>query len=284
MNSLNDAEFSRSVATTNIVFSRKLMGYQKITCRYMTDFVQTFVRYSKNLRTEIATILKQSSDDTSQDKGTLVRNGKSPLDKRVRHAIEHLEVTLPSPTMAPDNAQFETINAMVTAYSSLADLYIPDDIAGDDTDLKGTVAIFRAFYKSDLLQKVLRRSGLEDEDFPDIFKDYDASELLKVRQAMINLTRGIKQQSSALGMAPDDGSGGMGGMSDMGSGMGGSTPPDSFGPSDDSGDVDNFGDTSGSTTETESTTSDTGDTSDTTSSGETDTSLDEGGPTGTSLV
>ena len=283
MNNLNDAEFSRSVATTNIVFSRKLSVYQKTVCHHLTQLIRHFITYSKPLTQAISEILASGRKNAANEKGTVVDNDKKGIN--LNHIIRSITATLPSPNMAPNSAQFTGINDMITAFSTIADNYIPDDIAGDDSDLKETLGSIRALVKSEMVQNVVRRSGITGEDFPDILHDFDPTHLLKIRQSLLNIGVGVKRLMSAQNVANPDGTGTDPSSSNLG-GFGDDTTSDS---------VDDFGSSTpsspGDGTDADATppSDGAGASPDNTSSGTGEEAEDDvgdlsGGPSGSSLV
>lgn len=308
MNNLNDAEFSRSVATTNIVFSRKLAVYQMIICRYFTDLIQNFIRYSAILKEEIGKIISQqvdpkkastrskpSSQDAkpAEDAGTITdpeKKTNESAERKIALVISSIRMTLPSPTMAPNNAQFETLQKMADAIGSLMDLYVSDDLAGGNPKLATAVSSFRALCKSTLIQNYARRSGITESDFPDLAESYSADQLLKARHIITNLAAALHKQDEAIvkpSVGSGDDNGGMGG--DSGgfgdTSAGGDDNTDTFGGD---GDTDLTSDASADGTDDTGDTGDTPPTPDDTGAEPTDTtgtgeSPDEG-PTGKSLV
>ena len=283
MNNLNDAEFSRSVATTNIVFSRKLSVYQKTVCHHLTQLMRNFITYSKPLTLAINEILSSGRKNAASEKGTVVSNDKKGVN--LNRIIRSISATLPSPSMAPNSAQFTGINDMITAFSAIAENYIPDDLAGDDSDLKETLSSIRALVKSEMVQSVVRRSGITGKDFPDIISDFDPTHLLKARQAILNTSVGIKRMMAAQNIANADGTGTDPNSSNL----------DGFGDDGTSDSVDNFGGSDTSVpsdgTAPDATPPASDDASPTSSDADSSTGSDDddlgdlsGGPTGSSLV
>ena len=52
-NLLNENEFSRSVATNNLFFSRVISSYQRPVCEHVSSHVRTYTHMSETLKTKI---------------------------------------------------------------------------------------------------------------------------------------------------------------------------------------------------------------------------------------
>lgn len=215
LNSLNDAEFSRSIATTNIIFSRKLVGYQNIVEKHLDFFIRTYAMFSKEFRDKLANILKETSDDASEKGSYVDKKKKSTVDE----VIATLHFTLPSPNIAPDSSQFDSVNSMITAFSSITDTLMADDLAGDDPVARAVYGGYKALAKSKVVRQYLQKIGMTDIDFPDV-NNLSIDELLKFKQILANAAKGFKDQDAIFKPDTD---------ADAGGGLTSDQTPDAFG-------------------------------------------------------
>lgn len=285
MNSLNDAEFSRSVATTNIIFSRKLVGYQNLVEHYVDMFVKSYATYDEGLRKEIQDLINGSDGDRPTDKGTAVEK-KNAAD--VDEVIESLHFTLPSPNIAPDSTQFESLSSMISALGTITDILMDDSLAGDDPGQRAVFAAYKAISRADVVKQYIQKIGFTDIEFPNV-EHVDSDALFRIRQILQNIAKGYKDQDAVLAPGTGDDSQTPDAFSDTNT-----DDTSDFGAVGDDGMSDDTGtpdDTSDDGTTPDDTGADTTDTTDTstdtttppTSSTGTDTTQADG-PTGASLV
>lgn len=60
LNQTGEQEYSRSVATTNIMFNNKIKGAQKIVVKFGNKFIRTYIKYSQPLQKLILEVLKEA--------------------------------------------------------------------------------------------------------------------------------------------------------------------------------------------------------------------------------
>lgn len=275
MNSLNDAEFSRSVATTNIIFSRKLVGYQNLVEHYLDLFIKAHATYDEEFRKKIQDTIKDSDEDGVSEKGTAIeKKNKADIDE----VIQSLHFTLPSPNIAPDSSQFESLSSMISALGTITDILMDDSLAGDDPGQRAVFSAYKALSKADVVRQYIQKIGFTDIEFPTV-EHVDSDSLFRIRQILQNIAKGYKDQDAVF--TPGDGSG--------------DQTPDAFGDTntDDTSDFGTSDDGLGGddtstpdTTDTPSAATDTQTPDDTTPTDDTTGTAptEEDGPTGASLV
>ena len=217
LNSLNDAEFSRSIATTNIIFSRKLVGYQNRVEKHMDSFIRTYAMFNKEFREKVGGIIKEVSNDLDKsEKGSYVDKRKKIS---VDEVINTMHFTLPSPNIAPDSSQFDSVNSMITAFTSITDTLMSDDLAGDDPVARTIYSGYKALARSKVVRQYLQKIGMTDIDFPDV-NNMNIDDLLRFKQILANAAKGFKDQDALFKPDPN---------ADAGDGLGGDQTPDAFG-------------------------------------------------------
>lgn len=204
MNALNDAEFSRSVATNNLMLSRKIIRDQETLCHHNDRFIHMVARYSGPLRDIITNIIK-GDDEVDTEKGVGDdKTGGVDVDS----VISSLKTALPRPSVAPDHAQFESIEAFVTSIDNMLNAVYPDDLANGDSEVGEGVAFIRALIKAENIRQYVNNSGLNSSvTLPDISQMNNEMHVgMQLRQAIINFKKGIAEQKALLG--GDDAGGG----------------------------------------------------------------------------
>jgi hypothetical protein len=167
MNSLNEDEYAKSVVTTNLFFSMDVSIRQDIIIKCISDLIRKYARYSENFRKKIQENLpggKAAKTDTKTIDDVSDTNG-SGYD--VEHLIENMSISLPKPNVAPSKAQFESLEAMTSAITSMVTALYPDDLIGKDDTLAPVVRLLRSKFIALNIRSYLEGSGLTSVDIPD---------------------------------------------------------------------------------------------------------------------
>ena len=219
MNALNDAEYSRSVATNNLTLSRKIIQDQETLCYHNDQLVRTVAKYSGPLRDIIANIIKGEDEGDTERGVAAEKTGGVDVDT----VIASLKTVLPRPSVAPDRAQFETLEAFIQQVDGMWAGAYPDDLANGDSEVGEGIAFIRALVKAENIRQFINNSGLNNSiNLPDINQMVNESYVgLQLRQAIWNFKRGLEIQKT---LTSDEG----GGATDGGDTYGG-------------GDADQFG-------------------------------------------
>lgn len=214
MNMLNENEFSRSVATNNLFFSRRMAAYQKIVCRMMARHVQIYTTMSQTLKDEIRKILHQGD---GKDKTVSLAEGAPEavlagdaanktrvfsIDEKLIDVIQHIQASLPAPSIAPNKTELDEFDALVTSLGTTLDAVFDNDLASDDP-----IPLIRSLVKSDILREYMKRIGLSrDIKMPEI----DAttlSHLMEFKLTLENIKKGLKQTVDKITPVEDQGFG-----------------------------------------------------------------------------
>lgn len=289
LNNLSEAEFSRSVATTNIIFSRRLSVYQKIVAKYLGAFIQNYCRYSKEITTAIKAIVDPSNKSTGVKNDGNVSDNKAARGVDVGAIINSIKIVLPDPTMAPDSAQFDTLNSALQSFQTISNQVFPDELAGGDATISAAIGAARAIFNTKLITNHVRKSGLSEDTVDCITDGIDDNEIIKMRQTFISIASAFTKQNAVfkpvLSTPDDTGTGGDMGGSGYDTGTGGMSDNDFSSGDQSTGDA---GDDTGDNTSSDTGTDDTGSndliSDDTTVTSSSTSSDQSGGPTGQSLV
>ena len=214
LNSLSEDEYSRSIATTNLFFSRYIKTLQNLVTRQFSEFIRTYIRYSKTLQKDIMDVIVASNDEknTSKDKPTL------PTDKEfgfvfdrdmtskqkssqafLNKIIDSIEISLPPPNVAPDSAQFESLDKFVGSASTLIEQLYSDEIVATDGDLVEALSEYRALVKSNIMQTYLNTIGLgKNMHIPDINDVGVKADGQDFHQVLINFKESIQEMKRQL--------------------------------------------------------------------------------------
>jgi len=236
MNNLGEAEYSRSVVTTNLFFARSTMAKQKVTMEHLDDIVQKYVTYSQDLTKKILEVLSTEHND-----GVTPEGSTNEIDyKKFTKVLKGIKTILPPPNVAPDKAQFDALDGVLGSIDTILGAVMNDDIANGDQEILQVLQAVRGISKSRLVKKYIQDFGFGDMDIPDP-ENLDQKAILDLRQVFINVSTALKQQAKVLnaeppiqdnqfGAAPGGFDAGMGGgLGDMGAqpDMGGGFAPQS---------------------------------------------------------
>jgi hypothetical protein len=161
MNSLSEDEYSRSVVTTNLFFAMNIGIKQDIIKKCISNLLRIYAKYSESFRNKLRETLEgEKVKETSIDD---ISSTGFDLDK----LIDTLTVNLPKPNVAPSKAQFEALEAMVTAMTSTINSLYSDDLVAKDDSLGPVIRAIRARLLSSNIREYLSGSGISSVDLPD---------------------------------------------------------------------------------------------------------------------
>lgn len=223
LNQLSETEYSRSIATTNLLFSRKIIAYQRLLSTHNDKFVRTYIRYSEPLKKKIVTILKGSKDDATLKVGNDGSNIVGGTD--LNALLDCIHTYLPSPNMAITKTQFETVREYISSLEEVLNtFYSPELIPSEDSQLINTMAVMKAHTKAVLVREYIGKttafSGLEMPDLSDL----NPTEFANTFQKVFNFQKALTDTKSVLGAGDSSsgsGYGDYGGDSDSGDSLGG---------------------------------------------------------------
>ena len=196
-NQLDDAEYSRSIATSNLFFSQLVRSYQKTVCNFFTNFIRINLKYSPSMQEGISKILnnyingKKSSLENElatpiNDGGKDIKGDNLDIKKILSEVISKVEISLPQPNIAPNQSQYNVIRDFKEILDGIVDNLYPDEIIHtDDQDGLNGLKILKAMVKSNMTKTLLERiglnTGLEIEELDDF--------LVSNRESLIAINR-----------------------------------------------------------------------------------------------
>lgn len=169
-NQLDDAEYSRSVATSNLFFSQLVRSYQKKLCEFITDFVKLNLQFSPTMQEGLYKIINNHIDGKKTDDLTTPVNdgGKdikgSNIDAKnvLKEVISNITVSLAAPNIAPNKAQYDLVQEFSSILSSVVDnLYPSDVISSEDSEAQNGLTILKAYLRSNMTKNLLQHMGLD---------------------------------------------------------------------------------------------------------------------------
>jgi hypothetical protein len=202
MNLLNENEFSRSVATNNLFFSRRIAAAQQPVCEHTARHIKVYTLLSEELKDQIRDILKQGAEDKdkrNKEAGT-VDDDKLSVDEKLTDIIQHIVCKLPSPDVAPNKTEFEELDSMIQSMATALEGVFDNDLASDDP-----LPLIRALVKSDMVREYMQKIGVSKDANIATLDAVFIERLVSFKQQLINATKGIKEVIAKTSIPPTDG-------------------------------------------------------------------------------
>ena len=191
-NQLGDNEFSRSIATNNLFFSRRISAYQKPVCKHVARYVQIYVRMSAPLKDKIREILKSSDkDDNTASEAKSSSTSVDSAEAKLADVIANITATLPTPNIAPNKTEFEEFDAIIGSIGQAIDAMIDDNLG--DPNNENPIPTIRSLIKSDIIRSWMSKIGASrDVEIPDMADPDFVKRLAEFRLNMANLASVLK--------------------------------------------------------------------------------------------
>ena len=183
LNQLSEAEYSRSVATSNLFFSNSVRNWQNMIKPQVKIFLMNYILAHDQLLNEIREIIHNDKDgkktktkvgieaaekDDKKEVTSQDPENDEDTEEALKRVIGTVELILPPPNMVGNKAHFEEINSQVDAIDKILESIYPDDVAPND-ELRSLMASVRAVAKAKLIREFLPRLGFHEiADIPDI--------------------------------------------------------------------------------------------------------------------
>lgn len=179
LNQLSEDEFSRSIATTNLLFAQVCRAKQRTVCDFCSRLLRTCMLYDKSLQ---ATLLSKIKEGLMHSAGDQVNP-----EELLKNLVEQVTLDLPKPTLAPDRAQYEALEEYIGIIETLTTQVIPDDLASSMENGDQVVSMIRAFISRDMVNNYLTMAGIRGIDnVPDI-SDFDGKKLSDMQLTLTNI-------------------------------------------------------------------------------------------------
>ena len=133
-------------------------------------------------------------------------SGSELDDSTLASIIGSIRLTLPTPNIAMNKAQFEELGEAISSISDIMDILYNDDIISVEEDgAKDAFNSAKALIQSNLLRDLMHRIGASGMSQLENFSDIAPIDIINANRAAINLGRGIKMAEKALqGEEEDD--------------------------------------------------------------------------------
>jgi hypothetical protein len=192
MNELGEHEFSRSVATTNIIFSNFVRHYQNITCTKTEPLVRAYINNSYHLVAGIKNILKESTVTIKDD---------IEFKRMFNYIVANVTVSLPPPNVSPNKAKFTELKDIMESVDMLVSKLLPDEMINNNPNadnMKATLQALRADMVSKLVKDALVQVGATTLVDLDKIAALDIKSLMEFNHMLINYTEAFTKQSAVV--------------------------------------------------------------------------------------
>lgn len=205
-NSLDENEYSRSLATINLFFSRIISEYQTRFTKHANKFIQNYSFFSEEIEKNIKSFLGESTDtNIPENDGTNVKD--TTINETYADIIKNLSIILPSPNISPDKAQMEELEIRINLINNIVNAVYPDTLA--DSDTQESLAQMKSVIVSNTIKQYINAFGttmaisLPDLD-ETLFKDtmINKQTLINIKK-MLDTNKNINEGTSTE-PSPDD--------------------------------------------------------------------------------
>jgi len=216
LNMLSENEYSRSIATTNLFFSRDILKLQERFCTHLTKFVKTFVCYSEIIQKKILEIIE--SNETKSNTPEKKEPGAFDLSQGKREAVTSqilatIQVSLPAPNIAPHQTQLDLVTPILANINQMIDTLYPDELFAGDPNGVAMAPVTRAMAKRKVLTSYLSKTGaFESLGIPEVSANL-IDEIMQIQHMFANYGKGMADYkanilSAGADAAADTGGGG----------------------------------------------------------------------------
>lgn len=173
VNQLDDAEYAKSIATSNLFFAQLVRSYQKTISKAGSDHVKLNIKYSPTIREGLLKIINNhitySRDELNPENHSVPNDGGKDIkgvnleaEKLLKEIVEHIKISLPAPNIAPNKAQYEVVREFTDILTGIMDnLYPTDMVKNQDEGASDGLAVLKAFIRSSMTKKLLAHLGLD---------------------------------------------------------------------------------------------------------------------------
>lgn len=209
LNQTSEAEYSRSIATNNLLFANRVRRWQGQLEPINNKFAQNYVFSHAGLRNQILCILKQQKKDDGKEITKASVNGDVDLrtsnspEAQLSRIIGGIRVKLPPPNVSTSKAHYEEMRNYMDTVDSLVQKRYPDELLAGDQDGQPVLASLRAIFSAQLINQFMNEIGFHElADIPDT-DDAVTKDVVKLQVFLSNLKRkldGMKKLTT-----PEDG-------------------------------------------------------------------------------
>ena len=174
LNQLAETEYSRSVATQNLLFANNVRGWQNCVAEDNAKFLKNYILCDHSLLQGITEIIKKdcmptgsgkpADSNAAADAGDETANKEAAdvkLKEEVGRTIASVKVVFAPAIVATNKAHFEEITAHIDAIARMVETVYPDDIAPSD-ELRSLMVSIRSVVVSNILREFLPKLGFHE--------------------------------------------------------------------------------------------------------------------------
>jgi len=189
-NELGENEFSRSVATTNIIFSNFIRVLQRDTCIPTGNIVKAYVRNSHRIIKEIKGILSKHIKEGNQDS----------FNNYLEYIIRGIIVSLPKPNISPDKARYEELSTIMQTIDEVVEKLLPDELIVEDEEgkTKETLVAMRADVARRMVKDAISQIGATSMLNVATTDDMNFTDVQDINWIIRNYARGLKDLNEHL--------------------------------------------------------------------------------------
>lgn len=216
LNALNEAEYSRSVATNNLFFSNNIRTYQAIIIYILTKFGRNYLKFAPALQRKLKDIVGSKATSTvaveGHDDNTSIDGEKIDTERLIGSIIANLEITLPTPNIAAGKAQIEELSTFVDVVDRVLAKVVGDELVdANDSEGKAALAQIRSQMAGDIIRGFIAKIGLVGTLNIPALEDVKLNSLqqlvvlLNQTKAMIRSTKTSTERKDGSDSQPDGG-------------------------------------------------------------------------------
>ena len=232
LNQLAEAEFSRSIATNNLFFAKRISTYQEVTNKFITDLIRAYTRFDSKFKKSLIYTVQNNGKSRVRDKvpkevAKLAKNNpnkRSTIDQMIHAIMNGVETQLPKTNIVVDKAQFEEIRNYISNIDELSSRIFDNELVPQDNQKASDgMNAMRAYFKRKCLLDMIGRVGaFSMAEVPD-GDDIDAQDHIDLVQQATNYGAAVSAYSEVINRAQEEssdtmGGGDYGGGSDFGTG------------------------------------------------------------------
>jgi hypothetical protein len=147
LDKLPEEEYSRSIATNNILFARQLTEYQIVTIQHINKLILTYLSFNIPMQSKIFEIVSKSPHIKNTNK------------LNIHQLISNITLVLPSPQIAPDKSKFTEIKEYTDAIKELSDMIYPEELDIDSEGIKEARRVQKSLFRQKSTINFIKQLG-----------------------------------------------------------------------------------------------------------------------------
>jgi hypothetical protein len=210
VNETDEAEYARSVATVNLVFSNVIRMLQMSLQPTNDKFIRKYSILSSDVRNIIERVITGAAKVGDEDSKT---KHSASADNDIRIVIQNMSMILPAPNVSVTNTQFENIDTFMGTLGSVLEQLFPEELLmTDDSAMKEKLLAVRSFLGADVLRKYITAQSNTALDIPTLeeFMDEHSTTVGDTHQMLVNFFRKIDDLMKVTKPSDESGGGGRG--------------------------------------------------------------------------